>query len=196
MLCSCSNTVALQLQNVDNAEVTSDYALLIPSRLRLEGLIWQTTKHAKSPMYQEPGFGPKTAVTGDEKGWYSKNDQVFIWDSPEEALDNDNGASLDLPVDDDYIDLKEYIGVRVLKENLRNREVKAEDWAACEFTTTDNSKYYGQEEYYNLHYEFYLVDYEVAGNVTLVTLVMFASLILASTQLRLTRRALLVALSL
>jgi hypothetical protein len=118
------NTIALQLNNIENGSVTSDYALLIPSLVRLEGLIWQTSKHAESPMYKEPGFGPAAGgVTGDEKGWYSTEDKIFIWDSPKEALDNKDGAALELPVYDSYIDLKEYIGIRILKENVMKRNV-------------------------------------------------------------------------
>ena len=166
------NTVALELRNIDNAEVTSDYALLIPSRVVLEGLIWQTSKHTESPMYKEPGFGPAAGgITGDEKGWYSMDDKIFIWDSPKEALDNANGAALELPVYDSYIDLKEYIGIRVLKENVITRKVAKNNWNACQYTAnaTDPEgvkKYYGDEESFGLHYEFELVDYETDTNVT------------------------------
>ena len=166
------NTVALELRNIENGEVTSDYALLIPSRIVLEGLIWQTSKHATSPMYQEPGFGPAAGgVTGDEKGWYSTSEQIFIWDSPKEALDNKIGAALELPVYDSYIDLKEYIGIRVLKENVIQRSVSKVNWNACQNTSDkvdpENVKmYWGQEENYGLHYEFELVDYETDTNVT------------------------------
>ena len=146
------NTIALQLNNIENGSVTSDYALLIPSLVRLEGLIWQKSKHAESPMYKEPGFGPAAGgVTGDEKGWYSTEDKIFIWDSPKEALDNGIGAALELPVYDSYIDLKEYIGIRILKENVIKRNVAKVNWNACEFTATvadpeGVKKYFGQEE--------------------------------------------------
>ena len=166
------NTIALQLNNIENGSVTSDYALLIPSLVRLEGLIWQTSKHAESPMYKEPGHGPAAGgVTGDEKGWYSTEDKIFIWDSPKEALDNKDGAALELPVYDSYIDLKEYIGIRILKENVMKRNVAKVNWNACEFTATvadpeGVKKYYGQEESFGLHYEFELVDYETDTNVT------------------------------
>lgn len=154
------NTIALQLHNVDNGDVTSDYALLIPSRLCLEGLIWNN-----APMYSEPAFGSTTPQTGDENGWYSTANKIFVWDSPEEALDNDLGAALELAVDDDYIDLKEYLGIQILKENVITRKVSAVKWPANEFKTTDG-KSYGKEEYYDMHYEFQLIDYEVSGNVT------------------------------
>ena len=164
------NTVALQLHNIDGADVTSDYALLLPYRLTLEGLIWQTKKHAESPMYKEPAFGPTGKVTGDEKGWYT-NEQIFVWDSPKEALDNAIGAALELPIYDSYIDLKEYIGIRILKEDVIRRRISGTNWNACDHESNvldplGVKKYYGDEEFYGLHYEFQLVDYETDTNVT------------------------------
>ena len=164
------NTIALQLHNIDGADVTSDYALLLPYRLTLEGLVWQTTKHTESPMYKEPGFGPEAAVTGDEKGWYT-NEKIFVWDSPKEALDNQIGAALELPIYDSYIDLKEYIGIRVLKEDVIRRTVSGTNWNASDHVSNvvdplNVKKYYGDEEFYGLHYEFQLVDYETDTNVT------------------------------
>ena len=154
------NTIALQLNNIENGSVTSDYAMVIPSRLRLEGLVW-----TKNPSYDEPHFGPSAAQTGDEKGWYSTTDQKFIWDSPEEALDNDLGAALDLPIGEgSSVDLKEWIGIRILKENVKTRKVGTADWKANEFN--EDGKKFGKEEYYNLHYEFTLIDYQTSGNVT------------------------------
>jgi hypothetical protein len=121
------NTIALTMKHNEGTKetVTSDYALIVPTRVQLEGLIWD-----KKPMYIEPdipgyNYGPnKTAPgtrIGDEEGWATDEKgtcfekRIHVWDSPEEALADPDGAALELMCEDAAgIDLKPYIGVHVL----------------------------------------------------------------------------------
>ena len=113
------------MKNDEDATITSDYALLMPTRVELEGLIWYS-----KPMYKEPALagypelGPNRSDNtlpdrvGDEEGW-AKNEKfdcselrIHIWDSPEEALNDPAGAALELPaLDPEGVDLKPYLGV-------------------------------------------------------------------------------------
>ena len=170
------NVIALQMHNATSSTekdmITSDYALLVPTRIQLEGLIW-----AKAPQYIEPKDeyfqgGPGNLI-GDEEGWANLNNStpgnkacvenpVHIWDSPEEALANPAGAALELPcMDPNGVDLTQYLGIHYVKENLLAREHadNKERWQVKTFK-------YGEEAAFGLHYEFELMDYASSTNST------------------------------
>ena len=161
------NVIALQLHNVSGSEdmVTSDYALLVPTRIQLEGLIWN-----KKPQYIEPKDeyfkgGPGNR-NGDEEGWAALgttpcvNNRIHVWDSPEEALADPDGAALELgAMDPNGVDLRPYLAIHYVKENLIEREHDANHWVVKKFN-------YGEEAAFGLHYEFQLVDYQSSTNVT------------------------------
>jgi hypothetical protein len=172
------NTIALQMLNADEeGTITSDYALIVPTRVQVEGLVWAKSagiSTAKAPDYAEPkdlqasfpggpGYGSRK---GDEEGWANLggvpapcvSNRIHIWDSPEEALNDPDGAAIELgALDAIGIDLTKYIGVHYVKENLKAREN-----AANRFTV--GTWKYGDEKKWGLHYEFEFVDYTVSRN--------------------------------
>ena len=169
------NTVALQLKNDDGNLITSDYAIIVPTRVQLEGLIW-----AKKPMYAEPdmpgyNYGPNktnpTARYGDEEGWASDENmdctknRVHVWDSPEEALADPDGAALEVYAEDaEGIDLTEYLGVHYAKEMLKHKEIAPGVYNPQVWTV--GTWKYGEEAAFGLHYEFQFVDYYSSTNKT------------------------------
>jgi hypothetical protein len=169
------NVVALQMHNATSTDekdmITSDYAILVPTRIQLEGLVW-----AKAPQYIEPkadnqGFGGGSGNRkGDEEGWANLvtsfgsvpcvTNRVHIWDSPEEALADPEGAALELPcMDLAGVDLTQYLGIHYVKENLLSREYDRDRWQVKLFK-------YGEEAAFGLHYEFELMDYKSSTNDT------------------------------
>ena len=173
------NTVALQMHKTEGDDmITSDYALIVPTHVQLEGLIWD-----KEPMYVEPKInefkgGPNDPANkrgytriGDEEGWAldeSVNctaNRIHIWDSPQEALADPDGAALELYAQDAAgLDLRPYIGVHYLRENLKKRETapgvynpKAYDVAVL---------HNGEEAAFGLHFEYELIDYIASTNST------------------------------
>ena len=151
--------------NDDTSErVTSDYALLVPTKAQLEGLIWN-----KNPQYIEPKDekaadgtywfqGGPAGQIGDEEGPWCQR-RVHVWDSPEEALADERGAALELPaMDAAGVDLTQYLGIHYLQQVLLNRDQANEyelgTWA------------YGEEKAWGLHYEFELVQYLSSTNKT------------------------------
>ncbi len=165
------NTVALQLTNDEGSLITSDYALLVPTRVQLEGLIW-----AKKPNYSEPAMpgypelGPNRPDNtladrdGDEEGWKDAN-RIHVWDSPEEALNDPAGAALELYVGD-VIDLKEWLGVHYIYENKFKKEQAVGVNNTFENVFDLGSWKYGEEAAFGLHYEYQFVDYENSTNKT------------------------------
>ena len=174
------NTVALQMENTDGegSTVTSDYALIVPSRVTLEGMIWY-----KKPMYKEPtmpgydGKEPKTSKygpanrDGDEEGWAftefgnCTNNRIHVWDTPQEALADPDGAALELgAIDPNGLDLKPYLGVHVCKENIKHKEIAPGVYNpyAYDLVTWD----YNEVQKWGLHWEFELVEYISSTNET------------------------------
>ena len=166
------NTIALQMHKTDDEEgmVTSDYALLVPTHVELEGLIWD-----KKPMYVEPkinGFagGPGTR-DGDEEGWALDENlncmtkRIHVWDSPQEALADPDGAALELYAEDAAgLDLKPYFGIHYVRENLKKREVAPGIYNAMAYDIM--TLHNGDEAAWGLHYEFELIDYLNSSNGT------------------------------
>lgn len=165
------NTVALQVKKTDGDEttITSDYALIVPTRVQLEGLIWD-----KKPQYIEPNmpgynYGPGNQ-TGDEEGWADAK-RVHVWDTPEEAIADPRGASLELGAKDAAgVDLKPYLGIHIVKENLFKKEREDDnniypgDYTGI--STEVLTLHYGEEAAFGLHYEFELVEYISSTNKT------------------------------
>ena len=164
------NTVALQLTNSQGNIITSDYALLIPTRVQLEGLIWYNKPEYIEPNWPGYNIGPGSQ-TGDEEGTIKVSNydctanRIHVWDSPEEALNDERGAALELWVGD-QVDLTRYLGVHFIKENLKLKEKSVgvnNDFADVYEVGTWK---YGEEAAFGLHYEFQFVDYYNSTNQT------------------------------
>ena len=164
------NTVALQLNNGEEGIVTSDYALLVPTRVQLEGLIWYNKPEYKEPNMPGYSYGPGNQL-GDEEGTCKANNfdctenRIHVWDSPEEALNDPRGAALELWVGDE-VDLTKYLGVHFMKENLKKKEKAVANNNDFEDVYEVGCWKYGEEAAFGLHYEFQFVDYYNSTNQT------------------------------
>lgn len=163
-----ANTIALQSKTsastVAEGIVTSDYALIQPQKAYLEALYWR-----KKPTYIK--LGADNNRMGDEKGIPTDNyfgttaddaaAQVHVYDSPNEALADPNGAALELYYNSaEGINIADYLGVHLLVENV------------AKFNGTSYGKdlkelSLNEAKQWGLTYEFNLVDYKVDGNNTI-----------------------------
>ena len=163
-----ANTVALQCKTKDalnaDAFVTSDYALVQPLKAYVEGLYWKVA----------PDYAAQTGSTkrkGDEVGIQSgdfaatgscKSERVHVWDSPQEALADPDGAALELYYNDAKgIDIYKKLGIHAYVENLGKYDVNTgtygTDLLAMDF---EKAKEWG------LTVKFNLVNYTIDGNAT------------------------------
>ena len=158
------NTLALQINSKTSdgskSVITSDYALLKGTKYWLEALVW-----AKAPQY---AAGKTKNRLGDELGIFGNGylglettneghiaSKVHVWDSPEEALNDADGAALELPYNAaDGINISSYLGIHAVHGNLATRANVIDLWS------------FGAEKKWGLSYEFNLIDYSVDGNVT------------------------------
>jgi hypothetical protein len=130
--------VALQASSDVNGKdtvITSDYAMLYPEKIWIEGLVWKKgTETGDFPTYwykdntriknfwtSERGYSnyfeanPTTNFANrDEVGTYDAQ-KIHVWDTPEEALNNP--ADIELFLDDlDGVNIMQYIGVHFVHE--------------------------------------------------------------------------------
>ena len=149
-----ANTVALKVKNNEGNDVVSDYALLQPTKAKVEGLVW-----TKNPDYIR---GPKNAAgehiaqTGDESCGVGQG-KVHVWDTPKEALQDDRHAALELYYENNTeIDLNEYVGIHLTKENIK-------DYMATSETKTLTPE---QAKEWGLTFHFIPVMYKAGDNQT------------------------------
>ena len=156
------NTIALQSATKDNsgneATVTSDYALLQPEKAYVEALVW-----GKKPMYARiaPDLNQTSAANrlGDELGLETacKEKRVHVWDSPQEALADPDGAALEVYYDSkEGIKISDYMALHAMKQNIKEAgyPYEQETWSIEEAAK------------WGLTFEYNLVDYKVDGNKT------------------------------
>lgn len=153
-----SNTVALQVNSKDmqggDAVVTSDYALLQPQKAKVAAIYW-----AKKPMYAKAG--KDNTIKGDVALCNTHSGtKIDVFDTPEAALQNTNGAALELYYETgSTLNVKNYLGIHALRQNVTSDPIHgfvAENWLAAN----------GDEKEFGLTYNFKLVDYAVDGNTT------------------------------
>ena len=156
------NTIALQSATKDNsgneATVTSDYALLQPEKAYVEALVW-----GKKPMYARiaPDLNQTSAANrdGDELGLETAcaKNRVHVWDSPQEALADPDGAALEVYYDSkEGIKISDYMALHAMKQNIKKAGYPYEQdtWSIEEAAK------------WGLTFEYNLVDYKVDGNKT------------------------------
>ena len=156
------NTIALQSATTDNsgneATVTSDYALLQPEKAYVEALVW-----GKKPMYARiaPDLNQTSAANrvGDELGLETAcaKKRVHVWDSPQEALADPDGAALEVYYDSkEGIKISDYMALHAMKQNIKKAGYPYEQdtWSIEEAAK------------WGLTFEYNLVDYKVDGNKT------------------------------
>lgn len=144
------NVIALQVNNAEGAKVTSDYALLQPTEVYLEGLVWNTNEE----LY--PNRANKAATRkGDELGTADRNARIHVWDSPKEALLDADGAALQIYYDEPTgLCLKDQLALHVVKQNLKTGKTEVE-----KLTPAEAAKW-------GLNFNFELVDYQIDANET------------------------------
>ena len=156
------NTIALQSATTDNsgneATVTSDYALLQPEKAYVEALVWR-----QKPMYARiaPDLNKTSAANrdGDELGLETAcaEKRVHVWDSPQEALADPDGAALEVYYDSkEGIKISDYMALHAMKQNIKKAGYPYEQdtWSIEEAAK------------WGLTFEYNLVDYKVDGNKT------------------------------
>ena len=156
------NTIALQSATKDNsgneATVTSDYALLQPEKAYVEALVWR-----QKPMYARiaPDLNQTSAANrdGDELGLETAcaEKRVHVWDSPQEALADPDGAALEVYYDSkEGIKISDYMALHAMKQNIKKAGYPYEQdtWSIEEAAK------------WGLTFEYNLVDYKVDGNKT------------------------------
>lgn len=144
------NIVALQVNTQSAGKdtiITSDYAMLYPEKVWVEGLVW--TKDLKN----------KVAGVNDE-ATCNVAGGVHVWDTPEEALLDDQDNLVELYYNDPVgIKLEDFLGVHFYHETEINH---ASTYATCKTWGLTNTEL----AHFGLTYEFSLVDYNIDSNVT------------------------------
>ena len=166
-----ANTIALQAKTaastVAEGKVTSDYALIQPQKAYLEALYWRLKPHYA-------GLGLPNSRKGDEKGIptanafgttaVDANAQVHVYDSPQEALKDPNGAALELYYNSaEGIDIASYLGLHMLVEDVKQFTPGTPNKLGVNLKEMSLEE--GKE--WGLTYQFNLVEYKVDGNATI-----------------------------
>ena len=166
-----SNTIALKVKSKDSkgaeSTITSDYALLQPQKALVEALYWKL-----APQYVARKADSKrtTENYGDEFGVHAgkyqtttadKESMVHVYDSPNEAVADPDGAALEMYYNDmNGINIAKYLGVHALQENFTKRKADGSYEMELQKWTLEEAAKWG------LSVEFNLVDYTVGGNAT------------------------------
>lgn len=141
--------------------ITSDYAMLYPEKMWLEGIVW-TKALKKTPVdNDETGNAQATGkhnaqtktLTGCEK-------KVHVWDTPKEALAEQSADAVQLYYNDkEGIKLEQYLGVHMVRETVLKSKHTINDPELVDFTSAKLGQY-------GLKYEFDLVYYLIDSNKT------------------------------
>lgn len=184
------NLVALQAQSRLVADkdtfITSDYAMIYPEKIGIEGLIWDKYP-GKIKIQNAPGhdgFATVGKSKGDEKGnepgktvgpqqtpshWGANgcDKEIHVWNNPVEALLYSDPSNLVEVVwnDEKGVELQKYLGIHVVRETVESK-VKKENptlekvpfTKATPKQTDHNALTLGR---LGLTYSFELVDYNV-----------------------------------
>jgi predicted nucleic acid-binding Zn-ribbon protein len=150
--------VALQVnsrtKNDADTIITSDYAMIYPEQVKIEGMIW-TAYHSKQGT---------TTVNFDENG-YPCGLVDHVWDRPAEALAcaGNNAVYPDIELyynNTNGIVLKNLLGIHVTRRSNTLDGASAAAPATIKFTDADFARF-------GLTCEFQLVGYSVDGNITI-----------------------------
>ena len=150
--------VALQVnsrtKNDADTIITSDYAMIYPEQVKIEGMIW-TAYHSKQLT---------TTVNFDENG-YPCGLVDHVWDRPAEALAcaGNNAVYPDIELyynNTNGIVLKNLLGIHVTRRSNTLDGASAAAPATIKFTDADFARF-------GLTCEFQLVGYSVDGNITI-----------------------------
>ena len=144
--------------------ITSDYAMLYPEKMWVEGLVWtKDLASKKATLNDEKGVDqkPATADHDGRPGTFSGCEKkCHVWDTPVEALNDASEDAVQLYYDDKTgIQLDQYLGIHMVRETATK---SAKTFKAPETVNLTSAKL-GQ---YGLKYEFELVYYIIDSNKT------------------------------
>ena len=144
--------------------ITSDYAMLYPEKMWVEGLVWtKDLASKKATQNDEKGVDqkPATADHDGRPGTFSGCEKkCHVWDTPVEALNDASADAVQLYYNDKTgIQLDQYLGIHMVRETATK---SAKTFKAPE-TVNLTSEKLGQ---YGLKYEFELVYYIIDSNKT------------------------------
>lgn len=144
--------------------ITSDYAMLYPEKMWVEGLVWtkdlaskKATENDETGVDQKPATADHDGRPGTFSGCEKK---CHVWDTPVEALNDASKDAVQLYYNDKTgIQLDQYLGIHMVRETATK---SAKSFKAPE-TVNLTSEKLGQ---YGLKYEFELVYYIIDSNKT------------------------------
>ena len=144
--------------------ITSDYAMLYPEKMWVEGLVWtkdlaskKATENDEKGVDQKPATADHDGRPGTFSGCEKK---CHVWDTPVEALNDASADAVQLYYNDKTgIQLDQYLGIHMVRETATK---SAKSFKAPE-TVNLTSEKLGQ---YGLKYEFELVYYIIDSNKT------------------------------
>lgn len=144
--------------------ITSDYAMLYPEKMWVEGLVWtKDLASKKATLNDEKGVDqkPATADHDGRPGTFSGCEKkCHVWDTPVEALNDASEDAVQLYYNDQTgIQLDQYLGIHMVRETATK---SAKTFKAPETVNLTSAKL-GQ---YGLKYEFELVYYIIDSNKT------------------------------
>lgn len=144
--------------------ITSDYAMLYPEKMWVEGLVWtKDLASKKATLNDEKGVDqkPATADHDGRPGTFSGCEKkCHVWDTPVEALNDASEDAVQLYYNDKTgIPLDQYLGIHIVRETATK---SAKTFKAPETVNLTSAKL-GQ---YGLKYEFELVYYIIDSNKT------------------------------
>ena len=144
--------------------ITSDYAMLYPEKMWVEGLVWtKDLASKKATLNDETGVAQKPASKDHDgrPGTFSGCEKkCHVWDTPVEALNDASADAVQLYYNDKTgIQLDQYLGIHMVRETATK---SAKTFKAPE-TVNLTSEKLGQ---YGLKYEFELVYYIIDSNKT------------------------------
>lgn len=144
--------------------ITSDYAMLYPEKMWVEGLVWtKDLASKKATLNDETGVDqkPATADHDGRPGTFSGCEKkCHVWDTPVEALNDASEDAVQLYYNDKTgIQLDQYLGIHMVRETATK---SAKTFKAPETVNLTSAKL-GQ---YGLKYEFELVYYIIDSNKT------------------------------
>ena len=166
-----ANTIALQAKTaastVAEGKVTSDYALIQPQKAYLEALYWRLKPHYAGLGLPNTRMGDETGIPVDKYFGTTADDvtkKVHVYDSPQEALADPDGAALELYYNSaEGIDIASYLGLHMMVEDVKQFTPGTPNKLGVNLKEMSLEE--GKE--WGLTYQFNLVEYKVDGNATI-----------------------------
>ena len=148
--------------------ITSDYAMLYPEKVWVEGLVWTDMTKKKANKFDETGVAQKkdlnatTDMDHDGRpGKYSGcEEKCHVWDTPIEALNEHPEDAVQLFYNDKTgIRLDQHLGIHVVRETKTKNAIPFSMPEKVNLTSEKLAEY-------GLKYEFELVNYLIDSNKT------------------------------